>query len=122
MVSRRLAIAGAAAACAACCAPLVVPLVWPALLAAGVVGAGGGWLAGLSPDVILCGAVTLVALAGDEPPFAGAYPDDEYARVSTKVQAVDSWVFEPALVETESGIADLQFGYQSDQAIVRLVE
>ncbi len=41
---------------------------------------------------------------------------------STKVQAVDSWVFEPALVETESGIADLQFGYQSDQAIVRLVE
>lgn len=41
---------------------------------------------------------------------------------STKVQAVDSWVFEPALVETESGIADLQFGYQSEQAIVRLVE
>lgn len=41
---------------------------------------------------------------------------------STKVQAVDSWVFEPALVETESGIADLQFGYQTDQAIVRLVE
>jgi hypothetical protein len=41
---------------------------------------------------------------------------------STKVQAVDSWVFEPALVETESGIADLQFGYQSGQAVVRLVE
>ena len=41
---------------------------------------------------------------------------------STKVQAVDAWTFEPALVETESGIADLQFGYQSDQAIVRLVD
>lgn len=41
---------------------------------------------------------------------------------STKVQAVDSWVFEPALVETESGIADLQFGYQTDQPIVRLVD
>lgn len=67
MVSRRLAITGAAAACAACCTPLVVPLVWPALLAAGVVGAGGaggGWLAGLSPDVILCGAIALTALAG----------------------------------------------------------
>lgn len=64
MVSRRLAITGAAAACAACCAPLVVPLVWPAFLAAGVVGAGGGWLAGLSPDVILCGTVALVTLAG----------------------------------------------------------
>ncbi len=41
---------------------------------------------------------------------------------STKVQAVDAWTFEPALVKTESGVADLQFGYQSDQAIVRLVE
>lgn len=67
MVSRKLTITGAAAACAACCAPLVVPLVWPALLTAGVVGtggAGGGWLAGLRPDVILCGAVALAALAG----------------------------------------------------------
>ncbi len=40
---------------------------------------------------------------------------------STKVQAVDAWTFEPALVATESGVADLQFGFQSDQAIVRLV-
>ena len=41
---------------------------------------------------------------------------------STKIQGVDAWTFEPALVSTESGIADLQFGYQSDQAIVRLVD
>lgn len=39
-----------------------------------------------------------------------------------KVQAVDAWVFEPALIETESGIADLQFGYQPDEPIVSLVE
>jgi acetyl esterase/lipase len=32
--------------------------------------------------------VALVALAGDEPPFAGAYPGDEFASVSTRVQAV----------------------------------
>ena len=30
----------------------------------------------------------LVALAGDHPTFAGAYQDDPYARVSTKVKAV----------------------------------
>ena len=41
---------------------------------------------------------------------------------STKVKAVDSWVFEPALIETESGIADLQFGFQTNQPIVTLVE
>lgn len=41
---------------------------------------------------------------------------------STKVQAVDAWTFEPALIETESGIADLQFGYASAQPVVRLVE
>jgi acetyl esterase/lipase len=32
--------------------------------------------------------VSLVALAGDEPPFAGAYPADQFAGVSTKAQAV----------------------------------
>ena len=41
---------------------------------------------------------------------------------STKVQGVDAWTFEPALVETESGIADLQFGYRTKQPVVRLVE
>lgn len=41
---------------------------------------------------------------------------------SQKVKAVDAWTFEPALIETESGIADLQFGYQSDQPVVRLVD
>jgi acetyl esterase/lipase len=30
----------------------------------------------------------LVALAGDSPPFAGAYPDDPYASVSTQVKVV----------------------------------
>lgn len=67
MVSRKLAIARTVAACAACCAPLIVPLVWPILAAAGLVGAGGiggGWLAGLSQDVILCGGIALAAMAG----------------------------------------------------------
>lgn len=32
--------------------------------------------------------VSLVALAGDEAPFAGAYPDDPHAQVSTQAQAV----------------------------------
>ena len=67
MVSRRLAITGTVAACAACCAPLVVPLVWPLLIAAGLAGTGGvvsGWLASLSLDVILCGAIALAVLAG----------------------------------------------------------
>lgn len=41
---------------------------------------------------------------------------------STKVQGVDAWTFEPALVETESGIADLQFGYRTRQPVVRLVQ
>lgn len=67
MVSRKLAITGTVAACAACCTPLVVPLVWPALVAAGLAGAGsagGGWLASLSLDVILCGGITFAVLAG----------------------------------------------------------
>jgi hypothetical protein len=41
---------------------------------------------------------------------------------STKLKAIDAWVFEPALIETESGIADLQFGYQTDQPVIRLVD
>jgi acetyl esterase/lipase len=32
--------------------------------------------------------VSLVALAGDGAPFAGAYPDDAFARLSTQVKAV----------------------------------
>lgn len=53
--------------------------------------------------------------------FWGIYMYSLHAN-STKVHAVDAWAFEPALVETESGLADLQFGFKSDQAIVRLVE
>ena len=41
---------------------------------------------------------------------------------STKIKGIDAWVFEPALIETDSGIADLQFGYQTDEPVVRLVE
>jgi hypothetical protein len=41
---------------------------------------------------------------------------------STKLKAVDAWVFEPALIETDSGIADLQFGYAARQPRVHLVE
>lgn len=41
---------------------------------------------------------------------------------STKVKAIDAWVFEPALIETDSGVADLQFGYQTDQPVIHLDE
>lgn len=41
---------------------------------------------------------------------------------NTKLAAIDAWVFEPALIQTPSGIADLQFGYQTSQPIVRLVD
>jgi len=41
---------------------------------------------------------------------------------STKLKAVDAWVFEPALIETDSGIADLQFGYAARQPRVHRVE
>lgn len=41
---------------------------------------------------------------------------------STKVKAIDAWVFEPALIETPSGVADLQFGYQTQQPVIRLDE
>ncbi len=40
---------------------------------------------------------------------------------STKLKAIDAWVFEPALIETDSGVADLQFGYQTDQPVIHLV-
>ena len=40
---------------------------------------------------------------------------------NTKLDAIDAWVFEPALIQTPSGIADLQFGYQTSRPIVRLV-
>lgn len=40
----------------------------------------------------------------------------------TKLKALDAWVFEPALIETESGIADLQFGYRTETPVVRLVD
>ena len=66
MVSKKLAVGGAIAACAVCCAPLVVPLVWPALLSAGVAGAGaagGGWLAGLTLDLVISGGLVLAAFA-----------------------------------------------------------
>ena len=40
---------------------------------------------------------------------------------SQKLDALDAWVFEPALVETESGQPGLQFGFQTDP-VIRLVE
>ena len=41
---------------------------------------------------------------------------------SIKIKGIDAWVFEPALIETDSGIADLQFGYQTEQPVVHLYE
>ncbi len=40
---------------------------------------------------------------------------------NTKLAGIDAWVFEPALIQTQSGVADLQFGYRTNQPIVRLV-
>ena len=40
---------------------------------------------------------------------------------NTKLAALDAWVFEPALIQTQSGVADLQFGYRTNQPIVHLV-
>lgn len=67
MVSRKLAVTGTIAACAACCAPLIVPIVLPVLATVGLVGAGGiggGWLAGLSLDAMLCGGIALAVTTG----------------------------------------------------------
>lgn len=41
---------------------------------------------------------------------------------NTKLAGIDAWVFEPALIETDSGVADLQFGYRTNQPVVRLVQ
>ena len=53
--------------------------------------------------------------------FWGTYMYRLYAS-STKIKGIDAWVFEPALIETDSGVADLQFGYQTEQPVIRLDE
>lgn len=53
--------------------------------------------------------------------FWGTYMYRLYAS-STKLKAIDAWVFEPALIETDTGIADLQFGYQSGDGVIHLDE
>jgi hypothetical protein len=53
--------------------------------------------------------------------FWGTYMYRLYAD-TTKLKAIDAWVFEPALIDTRTGVADLQFGYQSDQPVVHLEE
>jgi hypothetical protein len=40
---------------------------------------------------------------------------------SQKLQALDAWVFDPALIATASGTPGVQFGYQTDP-VIRLVE
>lgn len=62
-MKKRLAAAGLVAACAACCAPLLLPV----LAGAGLIGVGtvgGGLLAGIPLDALICGALPLAALAG----------------------------------------------------------
>jgi len=62
-MKKRWAALGLVGACAVCCAPLLLPV----FAAAGLTGAGalgGGLLAGVSLDAIICGAIPLVALAG----------------------------------------------------------
>ncbi len=48
--------------------------------------------------------------------FRAIYVYRLYAS-TTKVKAVDAWVFEPALIDTPSGVAQLQFGFQSEPII-----
>ena len=45
-----------------------------------------------------------------------------FSNSDQTLQGLDAWVFEPALIQTESGVADLQFGYQTDQPIIHLDE
>lgn len=45
------------------------------------------------------------------------YPNNS----NNKVAGFDGWVFEPALIETDSGVPGLQFGFQA-QPVVHLVE
>jgi hypothetical protein len=62
-MKKRLAALGLVGACAVCCAPLLLPM----LAGAGLVGAGaagGGLLAGIPVDAIVCGALPLMALGG----------------------------------------------------------
>lgn len=62
-MKKTLAAAGLIGACAACCATLLLPM----LAGAGFVGLGalgGGLLAGLSLEAMLCVALPLAALAG----------------------------------------------------------
>ena len=60
-MSRKILAAGALA-CIACCAPVVMPLLWPGLAAGGAL--GGSSIAGIDPDLILCGALALGAAMG----------------------------------------------------------
>lgn len=60
-MSRKILAAGALA-CTACCAPIVLPLLWPGLAAGGAL--GGAWVAGLDPDLILCGALAFGGAMG----------------------------------------------------------
>ena len=53
--------------------------------------------------------------------FWGTFMYRLYAD-NTKLKAIDAWVFEPALIETDTGIADLQFGYQSGDGVIHLDE
>jgi hypothetical protein len=56
-------------------------------------------------------------------PIVGFWAEFAYRLYtsSTKVEAVDAWVFDPALIATVSGTPGLQFGYQTDP-VVHLVE
>lgn len=62
-MKKRWAALGLVGACAVCCAPLILPL----LAGAGLVGAsavGGGLLAGMPLEAILCAALPLMAVGG----------------------------------------------------------
>ena len=52
--------------------------------------------------------------------FWGQFMYRLYPSGNTKLAAIDAWVFEPALIQTPTGVADIQFGYQSKSSLIYL--
>ena len=85
-MNKRLAALGLVGACAVCCAPLLLPML-AAVGLAGAGAAGGGLLAGLPLDAIVCGVLPLMGLGGYA---VWAYRRRKAAQASCDCQAACS--------------------------------
>ena len=83
-MKKRWAALGLVGACAVCCASLLLPVLAGAGLA-GVGAAGGGLLAGLPVDAIVCGVLPLLGLGGYA---VWAYRRRQAAQASCGCEAV----------------------------------